>query len=202
MIGFLVNTLPIRFDFLNNNISFLQLLQQLHIGMLAVIENQDVPFQNIVSDLKLSSDPFRNPLYRVGFNFQENQLYEFDIPHVEVTALPAEAIGSKMELHLGIIQKGGNLIGTFEYNTDLFNVSTIERLQMHFLNLVNYLLIDFKGNLPINIAPIMSDEEVHLISEIWNETSAEYPKKPIYDLFLEQVHRTPKATALIIESIR
>jgi non-ribosomal peptide synthetase component F len=71
---------------------------------------------------------------------------------------------SKFDLTLAMSETGQGLSGSLEYNTDLFDGSTIDRLLGHFQNLIAAVV----GNpdQPISELPLMTEaEEQRLISD-------------------------------------
>ena len=82
-----------------------------------------------------------------------------------------------------------------EYNTNLFKRSRIERMAGHFLELAKSLMIE--PDQKIKKIQLLTDPEKKLILREWNATTVDFPKeKCIYQLFEEQVARTPNAIAI------
>ncbi|MGA7895551.1 MAG: amino acid adenylation domain-containing protein, partial [Candidatus Sulfotelmatobacter sp.] len=72
---------------------------------------------------------------------------------------------------------------------------TLERYREYFLRLVEAMVADDAQT--IDRLPMVSEEERERVLYEWNETKAEFPSdKCVHELFEEQVHRTPNATAV------
>ncbi len=140
----------------------------------------------------------RNPLFQVMFVLQNTprplpQPAGLNIERVDV--LPAT---SPFDLSLYLRERDGKLIGFFEYNTDLFEPSTIERMIGHFETLLEGIVADPEQ--PISTLPFLTEAERHQLLVEWNDTAADYPKDScIHELFEAQVERTPEAIAVQFE---
>ena len=87
------------------------------------------------------------------------------------------------------------MAGFFEYSTDLFDHSTIERMVGHFQTLVEGIVAD--PDPPISTLPLLTEAEMHQLLVLWNDTAADYPSDScIHELFEAQVERTPEAIAV------
>ena len=105
---------------------------------------------------------------------------------------------SQFDLALFLREREGKLIGFLEYNTDLFDRSTIERMVGHFQTLFEGIVADPEQ--PISTLPLLTEAESHQLLVEWNDTAADYPKDTcIHELFEAQVERTPEAIAVQFE---
>jgi non-ribosomal peptide synthetase component F len=92
----------------------------------------------------------------------------------------------------------GHLQGYCDYDSNLFEAGTIERLVGHFQTLLEGIVADPKRR--IGELPLLTEAQKHQILVEWNDTKTDYPKnKCIYQLFEEQVTRTPEADAVVFE---
>jgi acyl transferase domain-containing protein len=131
LIGFFVNTLVLRCD-LAGDPSFLELLDRLRQVTLAAYAHQDLPFEQLVSGLRLDRDPGRNPLFRVWFVLQNTPPLALDLPGLEVSALEPRRLAVRHDLKLELAEKPDGLKGYFEYRRDLFDASTVARIAEQF----------------------------------------------------------------------
>ena len=88
------------------------------------------------------------------------------------------------------------LVGVWEYNTDLFDASTIERITGHFVTLLEGIIVNPQQQ--ISQLPMLTQPEQQQLLVEWNNTQADYfQDKCIYELFEEQVQLTPNAVAVV-----
>ena len=93
---------------------------------------------------------------------------------------------------------GDELAGSFNYCTDLFTEDTISRLARNFDRLLESIVEN--SSTKVKDLRLLTDERRKQILIDWNDTSAPYPKdKTIYQLFEEQVNKTPANIAVIFE---
>ncbi|MCP5049010.1 MAG: amino acid adenylation domain-containing protein, partial [bacterium] len=89
----------------------------------------------------------------------------------------------------------------FSYNPGLFEESTIQRLAVHFLHLLEALSLNAPGE--VDAIDILSEEErTRLLIEFNNTDSSYHSDITVIQLFEEQVERTPQAVALVEEASR
>ena len=199
LIGFFVNTLVLRTRF-EDNPSFEQLLQQVRETILKAYENQDVPFEQIVEALQPERSLSHSPLCQVRFVLQNAPQVALELPEVSLSSFPQKAaVSAKFDLILFMMETEAGLVGSWQYNTDLFEAETIERMIAHFQNLL--LAIVENPQQPIRDLSLLSEAERHQLLVEWNDTEIEYPSdKCIHQLFEEQVEKTPEAVAVVFES--
>ncbi|GAX38795.1 amino acid adenylation domain-containing protein [Nodularia sp. NIES-3585] len=90
------------------------------------------------------------------------------------------------------------LVGGWEYNTDLFDSSTIERMASHFVTMLEAIVANPQQR--INQLPLLTASEQQQLLVEWNDTQIDYPHDLcIHQLFEQQVERTPHAVAVVYE---
>jgi amino acid adenylation domain-containing protein len=200
LIGFFVNTLVLRSD-LSGNQTFRELLARVREVCLGAYAHQDVPFEKLVQELQPERDQSRNPLFQIMFVLQNAPRPITDVQGLRIEAVERENARSQFDLSLFLREREGRYIGYFQYSTDLFDASTIERMAGHFVTLLEGIVAD--SDQPISTLPLLSNAERHRLLVEWNDTAADYPKgKCIHELFEQQVERTPDAIAAIFNEER
>jgi amino acid adenylation domain-containing protein len=97
-----------------------------------------------------------------------------------------------------MVEHDGELGGLLEYNTDLFDASTISRLLAHFQVLLDAMVSHPEQSL--GSLPMMTEGERHQLLVAWNDTTTAYPKDQcIHQRFEVQVECTPDSVALVFE---
>ena len=197
LIGFFVNTLVLRTD-LSGNPSFRQLLARVRETTLDAYSHQELPFEKLVEELKPERDLSRNPVFQVMFVLQNMPEARREISGLTMTAFPRiEGTAAKFDLMLLSMEYPDGIRTTFEYNTDLFDNSTIERMQQHWQTLLEGIVAN--PDHQIAELPLLKEAERQQILVEFNRTQAEYRRDLcLHNFFQEQVERTPAADALVV----
>jgi amino acid adenylation domain-containing protein/thioester reductase-like protein/FkbM family methyltransferase len=195
LIGFFVNTLVMRTN-LAQNPSFNELLPRVRETALSAYAHQDLPFEMLVEALQPERDMSHSPLFQVMFSLQNTPVSEFELSGLSVSLLPTEISTAKFDMTLVMENSATGLIGWWEYNTDLFDSSTIERMMGHFVTLLEGIVTNPQEK--ISQLPILTASEQQQLLVEWNNTKSPYPAdKYIHQLFEEQVELTPDAVAVV-----
>lgn len=195
LIGFFVNTLALRYD-LRDAPTFAELLRRTQATMTAALDHADVPFDRVVEALQPRRDPSRQPLVQVVFALQNAPAQVPALDGLQVTAATAPAVFAKFDLVVEAAPRAdGGIAGTFEYNTDLFDEITIQRLIAHFETLTRAALDN--PAMPVTALPLIeADERARLLGD-WNRFQAPLPSAPCIHAEIEAVvARSPEAPAL------
>ena len=195
LVGLFVNTLICRTDF-TSNMSFRELIQRVRNYSLEAYMHQDVPFEKLVEELAPQRALDRPPLFQVMFIFQNIPKQIFEISGLTIEELNFETGIAKFDL-TAELWEDHELHCQFEYNTDLFEHSTIARMLAHF----ERLLLGAIENPELSCAklPMMSTEERSQVLVDWNRTATEYSRDQqpcIHELFELQASRSPDAVAV------
>ncbi len=197
LIGFFINTLPLRTD-LKGDPSFTELLGRVKETALDGYAHQEVPFEKLLEVLQPKRDLSRQPIFQVLFALQNVPRERLQLPGLELRRLPGQQTTAKLDLSLYVYQREGGLEGYFEYATDLFDASTIRRLSSHFKTLLESIVAAPEARL--SDLALLDTAERHQLMVEWNDTAAAYPKdKCLHELFVEQAARTPDAVAIVYD---
>ncbi|MEH1813016.1 MAG: amino acid adenylation domain-containing protein [Nostoc sp.] len=197
LIGFFVNTLVLR-NQIKGNPSFNEFLSQVRQVATSAYTHQDVPFEQVVEALQPERSLSYNPLFQVVFVLENFLLDTLELPDVTLTPQFVERGTSQFDLTLAVWDTKAGLIGSWEYNSDLFEPDTIARMTSHFQTLLAAIIAN--PNQPIGELPLLSQPDRHQLLVEWNDTYTPYPKsKCIHQLFEEQVEKTPNAVAVVYE---
>ncbi len=132
LIGFFSNTLVLR-NRLAGNPTFVELLARVRETTAGAIAHQELPFEKLVEILNVRRDPSFNPLFQVNFRAQGQPRELLQLPGVEtIGAIPVDIGFARFDLALELQIDGGELGGYFEYDEDLFDAATIDRLASDF----------------------------------------------------------------------
>ena len=172
VIGFFLNTLVLRSDF-SDNPTFRELLSRVKEIALEAYANQDVPFERLVEELQVERDLSRQPLFQVMFTMQTASSTTFELSGLHVSTFDIEGTSAKFDLTVNLEEGSEEISGVLEYNTDLFERETIERLATHFEQLL-WSIVSNPEQRVSELALLAERERRQLLQE-WNETRAEYP---------------------------
>ncbi|HWE39205.1 MAG TPA: condensation domain-containing protein, partial [Isosphaeraceae bacterium] len=156
LIGFFVNTLVLRGD-LKGDPSFRALLGRVKRSALSAYAHQDLPFEQLVGVLHPDRDPSRSPLFQVMFALQNAPLPALESPGLTMTPLPTESGTAKFDLTMYVTESDEGLGLALEYNTDLFDPATIERMLGHFRTLLEGIVAD--PDQTVAMLPMLSEAE-------------------------------------------
>ncbi len=194
LIGFFVNTLVLRTD-LSGDPAFRELLQRVRETALGAFAHQDLPFEMLVETLQPQRNLSYTPIFQVGFDLQEVPIRNFELTELKLMPVHAHAGTAAFDMLVSINQSPGKLSGSIEYNTDLFDALTIERLLDHFERLLVSITVD--PDQAISSLAIFSDAELNQVLIDWNTTEKPFSKERcIHNLFEEQAAQHPENPAL------
>ncbi|HEY0606305.1 MAG TPA: amino acid adenylation domain-containing protein, partial [Herpetosiphonaceae bacterium] len=131
LIGFFVNTLVLRSD-LAGDPTFQQLLGRVRSVVLDAFTHQDLPFAALVEALQPQRNLSLNPLFQVFFVLQTAPIEPLALPELEMTPLDLQGSTAMFDLLLSMEETEHGLRGALEYNSDLFEPSTITRMIRRF----------------------------------------------------------------------
>ncbi|MEH2199895.1 amino acid adenylation domain-containing protein [Nostoc sp.] len=198
LIGFFVNTLVMRTNLVGNP-SFSELLGRVREVALSAYAHQNLPFEMLVEALQPERDLGHTPLFQVVFNLQNSPVQKLELTGLTVSSLPVESTATKVDLALSMENTTQGLVGVWEYNTDLFDTSTIERMNGHFVTLLSGIIANPQER--IFQLPLLTAVEQQQLLVDWNNTWVDYPEdKCIHQLFEQQVQRTPDALAVVFDN--
>ncbi|MBN3958479.1 non-ribosomal peptide synthetase [Nostoc sp. NMS8] len=198
LIGFFVNTLVLRTN-LAGNPSFEELLKRVREVALGAYTHQDLPFELLVEQLQPQRDLSHTPLFQVMFVLQNAPMSALELSGLTLTPLESNSDSAKFDLNLQITEIEEGLLGSIEYNTDLFEDNTIHQMASHLQTLLEGIVANPQQRL--SELPLLSESERHQLVWEWNNTEVDYPQQQcIHQLFEGQVELTPDAVAVIFEN--
>ena len=194
LIGFFVNTLVLRAD-LSGNPSFRTLLAAVRENALGAYAHQDLPFEMLVDTLQPNRNLSQSPLFQVMFMLNPAATSALRLPDLEFSRLETDTGIALFDMTLILNEGPDEISGGVEYNADLFDADTVERMMLHFRHLLEAMVAN--PDTPINALPMLAPEERQQLLQGWRQTSIERPQQCMHHLFEAQVERTPQAPALI-----
>ncbi len=196
LIGCFINTLVLRTN-LSGNPSFWQLLHRVKGIALEAFNYQNLPFEKLVDKLQLPRNLSHPPLFQVMLVLQNSfSIENIELPGLEVSHARIDNYTSQFDLTFHLVESERGLIGKLEYNTDIFDESTVLRILGHWQTLLTEIAINPSQSLLA--IPLLTEAEKRQLL-IWNQTETNYAQNAsIHQLFEAQVEKTPDAVAVVI----
>ena len=197
LIGFFLNMLVLRLD-LSGNPTFAETMARAREVCLGALSHQELPFEKLVEELHPDRNLGQNPLFQVSFAFQNTPRVPPRLSGIEINELEVETGIARFDLHCFMEEIDGHLKGYCDYDSNLFNADTVERMIGHFQMLLEDVVAD--PNQRISDLPLLSAGEKQQLLVQWNDTETDYSKvKSIHELFEIQVEKSPDAIAVVFE---
>ncbi len=194
LIGFFVNTLVLRTD-LGGDPSVSEILPRVREAALGGYAHQDLPFEYLVERLQPQRDLSRNPLFQLMFNLLNAPVERMESGSLALSPLETQASTSLFDLQVYVRETPRGLSTVWEYATDLFDASTMERLAWHFGNLLGGIVERPEARL--SELPLLDEAERDQIVVEWNATGREIPSGCVHEWIAAQAARTPEAMAVV-----
>ncbi len=195
LIGFFVNTLVLRTD-LSGNPSFHEILNRVKETTLNAYQHQAVPFDLLVQALQPQRVANRTPLVDSMLWLQNVPPPNLSLPGLQVESMEVEERTSGFDFGLDLTETPNGLQGICEYDTDIFDAPSMDRLVRHFQTLLVYAIRNPEKQL--SSLPLLTPDEQDQVLIKWNQTSHTLPEaQTVPDLFEERVLRIPEQIAAI-----
>ncbi len=196
LIGFLANILVMRTD-LTGSPSLLTLLNRVRDAALGAYDHQELPFEQLVKELHPERDLSRHPIFQTFFVLHHPAAEPPTVAGVEVTVPALDNGTSRLDLLLSLTQSASGLHGFFEYNRDLFDATTMDRLSRQFKTLFAAALA--RPSAPVEELPLLDPAARHQLLQGWNDSALAVPVAAIHRLVEQRAVATPYRQAVIFQ---
>ncbi|MGB3737061.1 MAG: amino acid adenylation domain-containing protein, partial [Ilumatobacter sp.] len=139
VLGSLVNTLVLRTK-IDENESFRDLVSTVQGTALDAFAHQDMPFARLVTEMQVSRDASRSPLFQAFFNVQNAPFAAPGLPGFTTSRIDLERNAAQFDLSLSISTIDN--AAALEFNTDLFDSERMEALFDHYWTLLRSVLAE------------------------------------------------------------
>jgi amino acid adenylation domain-containing protein len=202
LIGFFVNTLPVRID-VSDDPSLRDLVQRLHSEVLDARGNADIPFDHLVEELRPPRDAGgRPPLVRHLFQSDETALEPIVAGDLVMHPVRLRTGTAKFDLAVDLTPRtDGGYDGRIEYSSELFDRATADRIA----TALRLVLEAEDPDTSLSALPILTDADRDLLTREWS--GAGRPAVPtrvptVHGHIEAQADRTPDAVAVQYDDIR
>ncbi|MGA9767772.1 MAG: amino acid adenylation domain-containing protein, partial [Blastocatellia bacterium] len=214
VVGYFVNPVIMRADF-SSDPTFNTFLDTARQTVLSALTYQDYPFNLLVERLQPERDPGRAPLFQVMFVLHKVPLLDehglssfalgeggakMQLGSLSLESQPSQQRIAQFDLTLAMAEGEGGLAGSLEYNTDLFDASTISRMIENFKCLLGAVVTD--PGQQVSHLQLLTESEQRLLMG-WNHIQTNYPDDQcIHQVFEAQAEAKPDSVALIFNDTR
>jgi amino acid adenylation domain-containing protein len=193
LVGYCSHILPIRGQIVGDA-TFVEHLKIFKSVLLDAYEHQDYPFAKLIDKLGVNRDTSMSPLVNATFNMER----PVDVPqmyNLESSLLPQSISFADYDIGLNVTEINNELLVECDYNADLFNAATIDRILGHYQTLLIGMIASPQTSL--SQLPLLTATERHQILVEWNNTQTDYLQdKCIHQIFEQQAQLTPNAIAV------
>lgn len=207
IVGYFLNPIVLR-GRPSPGMRFSEFLTQVRETALDGVTHQDYPFSLLVERFQPARDPSRSPIFQVAFGLDRPRRVVTDGPRDAASngsAGPATDLGlepflvgqqgAPLDLMLTMLTMAESMSGALQYNSDLFDETTIVRLVEQYQQLMTSVVSD--PDQRIEELCLLSDEQQHTLLHDWNDTRRTYPREScVHKLFEQQAQQTPAAVAV------
>lgn len=194
--GFLLHTQVLRTK-LHADETVRELFAGMQKSLLELYSHREAPFDQVVAKLRPERSLSHAPLSQVMIIWRDKdqQLPYIGLHGLAVESLLAETRTSKFDLTLLVTDFEQELWLEAEYNSDLFDETTIQRWLDHYITLLSAMAEDAAR--PISTLPLLTKQERERLAVEINNTQADFPAtRCVNDLIQEQAARTPDRVAV------
>ncbi|GAB4519719.1 MAG: hypothetical protein Tsb0020_38280 [Haliangiales bacterium] len=197
LIGFFVNMLVMRTSCAGDP-PFTELLRRARRTALGAYDHQDLPFEVLVRELQPRRFLSHQPIFQVMFALQNTPLEPVRLPGVTMEPIEVDNGTAKFDLSLSIAARGDGLVQVWEYDSELFEDATIDRMAEHYGNVLSAVCAE--PALPVSRVPVLSASEREQITQGWNRTESAFDESLCaHQRFEAQARATPDAVAATSE---
>ena len=172
VVGPLLNTVVLRSK-LDDDPTFSDLLVRTRAATLDAYDDQELPFDQLIAQLKPRRDLARQPVVQVLFSLQNYPSPDAgspdEAPSIEWVRVDSPWDHAKYDLSLYVEETSDGLSCQCEYATDLFEAATIERWCGHFLCVLAGMIAD--PSTRASRLPLLGEADQRLLLETWNDTA-------------------------------
>ncbi|MEO5804583.1 MAG: condensation domain-containing protein, partial [Verrucomicrobiota bacterium] len=172
LIGFFVNTLVLRTN-VSGEITFRELLARVREVTLGAYAHQELPFEKLIEELQPHRDAGNLSFIQVMFALHSSSESDLKLLGLEAKFLDVETKTAKFDLTFVIRENAEGLTLVLEYNTDLFEGETIERMLRQYGRLLEGIVENPEQK--ISRLNLWSEAERRQVLVDWNQTATDYP---------------------------
>ncbi|WP_291559977.1 condensation domain-containing protein, partial [Clostridium sp. UBA2485] len=192
MVGMFTSTVPFRFK-LDTEVKIEDLIKLVNRELKLCLLNQKYPYDLLIKDLELSKDGY-DSLFKMCVNYY-NSKYDSDIDGIDMEVKEYYCGNQSYSLQLTVKEwEEGKIKLNFDYKALEYADKEIKIMYGSIVNIIIQMLMN--NDILVNEVKLAAKEEIGYKVYDFNSTASYYPEKTVYELFEEQVVKTPNKIAL------
>jgi amino acid adenylation domain-containing protein len=202
LVGYVCNPMVLRAD-LHGDPTFTSVLGRIKDTVLGALAHQDYPFALLVERLRPVRDLSHTPLFQATFAWEQQRRFQrgqdgtgaaHRRPELRMETVHIGQGGAPFDLMMLMGETDGKLSAALQYNTDLFDEATIERMAGHFATLLGGIAAD--PGRRVSDLPLLTEKERRELAA-WNDTAVSYDAPAcVHEMVAATVRRSPNAVAV------
>jgi amino acid adenylation domain-containing protein/non-ribosomal peptide synthase protein (TIGR01720 family) len=208
--GYFVNSVVIR-AIIGPRDSFSDRAGLIRKSVLEAFYHEEYPFPDIVKRLNVPVDPSRSPLFQAMFGLQKAHLdpsgglaaislgdpqARVKVGALELSGFTIEHRIAQFDLSMTTAEYGDEIKALLEYNSDLFERATIERMGAHYLTLLSRVLSQPSASVS-NISYTSDGERHQLLGEWVDNPGDPHEFLAIHRVIERNARSIPDAVAVV-----
>ncbi|MDP3718283.1 MAG: amino acid adenylation domain-containing protein [Acidobacteriota bacterium] len=186
----IVSTIPATGS---SRLSFSGHLRRLRGTLLDAFQHQDYPFARLLNKLAVKRDISRTPLVSTVFNLERPSYRAID-GGLTLAPYQRQVSFARMDLTLTANVFDHGAVLECDYNTDLFDAATIDRLLAQYRTLLESVVADPDAD--VHALPLLDEASRLQHLSIWNDSPAQSVEHCCHQLFEAQAATRPDAVAV------
>ncbi|MBM4254541.1 MAG: amino acid adenylation domain-containing protein [Deltaproteobacteria bacterium] len=192
LVGYCIHLLPIV-STANTEVTFADHLRYIRGTLLNAYEHQDYPFARLVNTLNMKRDSSRPPLLSTIFNLERQPELQ-KTAGLQVEVYPQPISFTRVDLTLTVFLQERKARLECDYNTDLFDATTIQRWLEHYVTLLASAAA--QPQQAVATLPLLTDATRRHQLEEWNVTDPAASAACFHKLWEARVAQHPDRIAL------
>ena len=193
LVGCFVNTLALRTD-CSGDPTFLELLGRVRRTAIEAWANGDVPFEQVIEDIRPARVLDQQPVFQVLFAMEDVSAEPMRLHALEIERWNVGNAAAKFELSVWIRAGREGLHIEIEYARDLYPGGIVEQMLVHWRRVLGAVAAEPDGRL--GDLPLLSADERRTLVDVWAAGPPAPVPPPVTQLFDQVAARRAAAVAV------
>ncbi|QHF44579.1 non-ribosomal peptide synthetase [Pseudomonas sp. S35] len=201
LVGCFVSTQVYRTR-LDSRMSAVELLRRLRKESQAALQHADIPFELLLDNLSFERSAEHAPIFQTLFNWrvEDNTATLLQLGDLVLEFIDSDLPQAKFDLSIDAGSSPTGFYASIEYNAELFDAATVQRMAQHWQNLIQ--AISQQPEQALADLALLHPLERQQILVDWNPPALHISKLPVHQRIAAQAALTPDAVALLLGNER